>query len=156
MTTEEKKETVRRLINILNSGNLSHLDEICDEDMTYLANTEVAAPDREAYKGLLQISHEAFPDLETTLEEIFAEGDKVHMIYKLVGTHEGEYMGISPSNQKVEHVASSVLTVKNGKITEQHDFYDMLTFLKDLGAVSEEVRPDGEEWPTGETKLHAR
>ncbi len=137
MNTEESKETVRRLINILNSRNLSKLEEICDDNMVYLANTEVAAPDLETHKGLIQKSYESFPDLEFSIEELFAEGDKVHMIYKLVGTHEKEYMGIPASSNKVEHVASAVVTLKNGKIIEQHDFYDMLAFLKQLDAVSE-------------------
>ena len=156
MTTKENKEIVRRMINILNSRDLSNLEEICDEKFVYRANYEIAAQDLNTYKGLLQLSFESFPDLEFSLEDIFSEGDKVHMIYKMEGSHEGEYLGIPPSNNKIDHGASSVLTVKNGKITEQHDFYDMLTFLKDLGAVSEEVRPDGKEWPTGGTTLGAR
>jgi len=136
MPAEESKDTVRCLINILNTRDLSQLDQICDHQMVYRANFEVAAPDLETHKGLLQKSYASFPDLEFTIEELFAEGDKAHMIYKMVGTHKNEYMGIPASNNKVEHAGSSVVTLKDGKIIEQHDFYDTLAFLKQLGAIS--------------------
>ena len=156
MTTEESKETVRRFISILSSRDLSQLDEICDENMVYRVNTEAAATDLETHKGLVQKSFDSFPDVEFFIEEIFAEGDKVLMIYKMVGTHKSEYIGIPASNNKIEHTASAVVTLENGSIIEQHDFYDMLAFLMQLGAVSEEVRPGGKDWPVGGAKLRAQ
>ncbi len=137
MTKEESKETVRSFINILNSRDLLKLDDVCDDNMEYRVNTEVGARDLKTYKEVIQNSQNAFPDLEFIIEELIAEDNKVHMIYKLVGTHEGEYMGIKASKNKVELHVSAVLTIKNGKIIEQKEFYDSLTFLKQVDAVSD-------------------
>lgn len=143
MTTQESKETVRRLIEILNSHDLSRLDEICHDNMLYRLNTEVGASDLEAYKELIQNSYNSFPDLEFTIEELIAEGNKVHMIYKLIGTHKGKMVGthedekieIPASNNRIELAVSSLVILKQEKIIEQQEFYDSLTLMKQIDAV---------------------
>jgi steroid delta-isomerase-like uncharacterized protein len=153
MSVQGNKETVRGMINILNARDLSRLDEVCDENMVYRIGSEDGYQGLATYKELSQKMYEAFPDVELSIEQIMAEGDRVHMIYVITGTHEGEYLSIPPSHRKMVHPASSILALKNGKVVEQRDFYDMLHFLKQLGAVSDEVRPDGKEWPAGGAKL---
>lgn len=44
--------------------------------------------------------------------------------------------GFRPATIKIEHVASAVVTLKDGKVSEQHGFYDTHAFLKQLGAIS--------------------
>jgi steroid delta-isomerase-like uncharacterized protein len=153
MSIQENKATVRRMIDVLNSRELSRLDEVCDESMVYRTNAEDEYQGLDTYKELVQKSYEAVPDVEFSIEQMMAEGDKVHMIYVLIGTHQGEYLDIPPSHNKMVHPASSLLTLRDGKVVEQHDFYDMLHFLNQLGAVSDEVRPGGKEWPAGGAKL---
>lgn len=107
----------------------------------------------DGYKELITDYQEAFSDLEISLEEIIAEGDKVFILYRQTGTHTKEFMGIPASNNKMNLLIAGVVTFKNGKVVEEFDTFDTLEFLKQLGAVSEEVRPDGKEWPTGGAKL---
>ena len=45
---------------------------------------------------------EAFPDLEITIEEQIAEGDKVLTRFRTRGTHQGELWGIAPTGKEVE------------------------------------------------------
>ena len=90
-----------------------------------------------------------------SIKELMAEADKVHLIYEIAGTHEVESLGLPPSHNRIEHIASSLITIQDGKVVEQYDFYDWLDFLQQLDAASEELRPGGKEWPGG-AKLHSR
>ena len=45
---------------------------------------------------------EAFPDLEITIEEQIAEGDKVLTRFRTRGTHQGELWGIPPTGKEVD------------------------------------------------------
>ncbi len=156
MSVDNNKEIVRRLINILNSRDLSKMDEVCDQQMVYRTGSGDEYPGLDNYRQAIEASFEAFPDLEFSIEELLAEGAKVHMVYTMTGTHSGEYLGISPSHRSIVHRASSLITIDNSKVVEQVDYYDWLEFLRQLGAVSEEVRPGGDEWPAGGAVLRVR
>lgn len=156
MSIDENKEIVRRLINILNSGDLSRMNEVCDEDMVYRIGAGDEYPGLDNYRQAIEASYEGFPDMELSIEELMAEGAKVHMVYRITGTHSGEYLGIPPSDRSIVHQASSLITVEDGKVVEQVDYYDWLEFLKQLGAVSGEVNPGGEDWPSGGATLRAQ
>lgn len=153
MSTEKHRDTVRRLVDILDSGDLSRLDEVCHEDMTYRMNAADAYPGLDAFRQGIDTTHEVFPDLRVSLDELIVDGDRAHMTYTLAGTHEGEYMGIPPSGQRVEHRASALLVFEDGKVAEQTDYFDWLHFLDQLGAVAGDVRPGRPDWPTGGTTL---
>ena len=135
MGKEESKETVRSFIRLLNSRELSRLGEVCNDSMVYRLNNQMGAPDLESYKSLIQGSQDAFPDLEFVIEELLAEDNKVHMIYRLTGTHEGDYMGIKASQNKVDVVVSAVVTIENGKLAEQKEFHGTFSFMKQVDAV---------------------
>lgn len=155
MSIDENKEIVRRLLNILNSRDLSQMDEVCDQDMVYRTGAGDEYPGLDNYRQAIEASYEGFPDLEFSIEELMAEGTRVHMIFSMTGTHKGEYLGIPPSDRSIVHRASSLITIENDKVVEQVDYYDWLDFLKQLGAVSEEVKPGGKEWPAGGVTLRA-
>lgn len=153
MSIEENKETIRRFANVINSGDLSKLDDLCAEQFVYKSSAGEEYHGLEGAKDLMNSYREAFPDLEISLEEIVAEGNRVFSIYRQTGTHEGELMGIEPTNEKMDLKIAALATFENGKVVEQFDTYDSLELLKQLGVVSEEVRPGGRDWPTGETTL---
>lgn len=154
MTTEENMDILRRLANVINSGDLTGLDELVDDKIRYRTVDGREMHGLDEYKQLLSINLQAFPDFEVSIEEMAAVGNnKVFKIWKITGTHEGDYLGIPPTDRKVELLISTLDRFEGGKLVDQFDFFDNLTLLKQLGAVSEEVRPDGEEWPTGGAKL---
>lgn len=79
---------------------------------------------------------EAFPDLSVTVEDAVTQGDTVAMRVTLRGTHEGEFMGIEPTNKSFE-VQNMVFTrVSDGKITERWLQPDALGMFQQLGIVS--------------------
>src|SRR5918997_1476543 len=90
MSLEENKALVRREQGELwnHTGNLD-------------AAAELFAPDRvEDAKQQAASIRRGFPDLESTIEDLIAERDKVVAHWRAQATHQGEYMGIPPTGRK--------------------------------------------------------
>ena len=45
----------------------------------------------------------AFPDLHVAVEDLVAEGDRLVSRNVVTGTHQGEYMGLSPTGRSVAY-----------------------------------------------------
>jgi len=59
-----------------------------------------------------------FPDVQVELKALIAEGDYVVEFNDVVGTHEGEYAGITPTSRKVKWTETHIYRLENGKIVE--------------------------------------
>lgn len=94
----------------------------------------------EEYKEQITLFRSAFPDLEVTVEDIVAEGDRVVLRNRLTGTHEGEFMGIPPTGRKVESTGLVMGRIREGKAVEEWPQPDTLGLMQQLGV----VEPPGE------------
>ena len=79
---------------------------------------------REDLKGFATLIRQAFPDVHFTVLQEIAHGDKVVMTYEMTGTHEGEFVGMPPSGEKVTVKGVDIVTVANGKCTEHWGWDD--------------------------------
>ena len=149
MSVEQNKEAIRRLVNIFNAHDFSRMDEVCDESIVYRTSTGLRFEGLDAYREVMTQLHQGFPDFEYSLEQMVGEGDWIHWTYRYRGTHQGEFMDLPASGRKADYVVASVCRFDDGKLVDELDFYDGLTFLKQLGILSEEVKPGGEDWPSG-------
>ena len=88
MSVEENKALVRREQAELwnHTGNLDAAAELFAPDRVEDAKQEAASVRR------------GFPDLESTIEDLIAERDKVVAHWRAQATHQGEYMGIPPAS----------------------------------------------------------
>ncbi len=124
---EENKAIVRREQEELwnHTGNLDAVEEIFASDQADAARQEAADFRR------------GFPDVVSTIEEIVAEGDKVVARWRSRATHQGEYMGISPTGKEVEFTGISIYRIEEGKIAESWNSEDQLGLLRQIGGVPE-------------------
>lgn len=137
MSAEENKELIRRLFDRFRSHDTSSLEELCHSDMLYETPEFDTLKGVDAYRQVFEEATRSIPDLEPTLEEIVAEGDKVFAIHRVRGTLKGDYAGIPPTNEPMELLVSDVITIRDGKVAEHREFYDVLTILRQLDAVDE-------------------
>ena len=98
MSTEENKAVVRQEFEeIFNQGgNLDAAEEIYAPD--YVGH-EPTFGDIHGVEGAKQFAadfRQAFPDLQTTIEDMVAEGDKVVTRFSSRGTHQGEIEDLGP------------------------------------------------------------
>ena len=74
-----------------------------------------------------------FPDLSFTIEEVVAEGDKLTTRFSFTGTHQGEFMGIPATGNRVEVSGLIISLIKNGKFVEDREETDILGMMTQLG-----------------------
>jgi steroid delta-isomerase-like uncharacterized protein len=133
MSLEENKALVRREQAELwnHTGNLD-------------AAAELFAPDRvEDAKQEAANVRRGFPDLESTIEDLIAERDKVVAHWRAHATHQGEYMGIPPTGNRVDFRGISIYRIEGGKIAESWSVSDLLGMMQQLGAVREPGQDQG-------------
>ena len=136
MSTERNKTIARRFSEeLISKGNMAVADELLAEN--YINHNPVGnqQPGREGFKAALGGLRAAFPDLQETIEDIVAEGDKVVVRGVRRGTHKGQLMGIPASGKPVAATKTYILRVADGKITDAWLNWDMLSVLQKIGAV---------------------
>ncbi len=84
----------------------------------------------------------AFPDRADVIEDIIAEDDRVGMLWRLTGTHQGNLFGIPPTGRKIDIHEIGFFRLADGKITEAWFMADEMGLLKQLG-VQMPGRKDG-------------
>ena len=87
------------------------------------------------YLAIIGLMRGGFPDIQWTLEDIVAEGDKVAARFIMRGTHEGTFFGVPPTGKPIKVQAMNFYRLTNGQITEEHGQPDMLGLLQQIGAV---------------------
>lgn len=146
MSPEENKEIARRIFNIANNADLSSLNEVVAEDFVYRATNGDEYQGVDGLKDLIGEFHNAFPNnLEFSIEQMYAEGNKVTTIYRQMGTQTGELRGIAPANGEMNILVCAVGTFDSGKLVNQYEIFDTLELLKQLGAVAEDIEFVGEQ-----------
>jgi steroid delta-isomerase-like uncharacterized protein len=79
--------------------------------------------------------NKAFPDLRRNIVDMVAEGDKVAVSINVTGTYKGEFQGIPATGKHVSFTAMDILTIIDGKITEEWATADMMGLMQQIGAI---------------------
>ena len=140
MSTEENKAVVRREIEEIfnHTGNLDAAEEIYASN--YVGH-EPTFGDTHGPEGVKQFAayRQAFPDLQTTIEDQVAEGDKVVTRFRARGTHQGETEDFGPpTGNRIEVTGTTIEQFADGKIVEDWTNFDALGFMQQLGLVPEQ------------------
>jgi steroid delta-isomerase-like uncharacterized protein len=77
----------------------------------------------------------AFPDLRRNIVDMVAERDRVAVSMNVTGTYKGEFQGIPVTGKQVSFTAMDILTIIDGKITEEWATADMMGLMQQIGAI---------------------
>jgi steroid delta-isomerase-like uncharacterized protein len=92
--------------------------------------------DAQGHRYYAMAMQTAFPDLERTIEDLFAaEGDKVVLRWTARGTHEGDFNGLPPTGVTATSSGITIFRVEDGRIVEEWAESDMLGLLQQVGAI---------------------
>jgi predicted ester cyclase len=121
-------------------GNVAIVDEIFAPDTIFHPGVGTASHGTEAQKRGPTRWRTAFPDLRSTIEDIFAEGDKVIVRWTLGGTHRGNIeipsVGtIPPTGKQVSFAGMDIYHFRGGKIVEGWRHWSSLQLVQQLGVV---------------------
>ncbi len=116
----------------LNEHNLDAAFALVDDQLVDHVQPQGTPPGKQGMRRFYESLLKAFPDFRLTLEAISAEGDMLvlHGIYE--GTNSGSFMGMPPSGNPFKTYTVEVFRVKDGKIVERHQWYDIMTILRAL------------------------
>jgi len=135
MSIEENKNIVLRYQEIYNNNDLDRLTEVVSEDLL-TPNIMPGIPrGLEGAKAAHRIMLAGFPDYQTVIEDMLAEGEKVAARIKMIGTNTGEFMGIPATGKHVEFTGIYIARISNGKIVEHWGEEDSVSLLQQLGVL---------------------
>jgi steroid delta-isomerase-like uncharacterized protein len=119
---------------VWHQGDLERIEELFASDFVrHDPGREIRG--REENRQFIKGFRAAFPDVHFTVLDQIAEGDKVAVRYRLEATHLGDFQGMPPTRKQVAYSGILIYRVANGKIAEQWTEFDLLGFLKQLGAL---------------------
>jgi len=138
MSTESNKAVARRFLEeVFGQGKLAVADEIVALDYVNRGPGALPGlpPGPEGSKQLVMVYRNAFPDVQFTIDEQIAEGDKVMTRWTARGTHKGELAGIPPTGKSATVTGMGVDRIVNGKIVESWGVFDQFGMLQQLGVI---------------------
>ena len=137
MSAEKNKRVVRRLLDeVVNAGRTAILDQLVSPDFYDHDPLPGTSPDLEGLTQRFAIRAQAFPDLQATIVQLVAEGDKVALITSGKGTHLGEFMGLEPTGKQLVIPEAHVLRLAGGMIVERWGIIDVFSLLEQLGLIA--------------------
>jgi steroid delta-isomerase-like uncharacterized protein len=137
MSEETNKAIVKRYIEeIWNNGRLDLLEEFFAEDV--LEHNIPRIPGlsgRDSMKAIMAGARETLPDIQLTLHDLIAEGDKVVTRWSYQATHRGEFMGIPGTGKTLTTTGAAIYRLADARIVEIWNFPDNLSIMQQLGVL---------------------
>ena len=133
MSTDDNKALVQRFFDeVINQRNLAALDQLVSPSAV---NHTVPSGLPQGPSQFLSMHLNAFPDVQATVEELLADGDRVVARVSYRGTHQGAFRSISPTGKPISVMAINILRIVNGQIVEHWGLADRNSALQQLGVV---------------------
>lgn len=135
---ESNVAVVRRFFDeVINQGRLDVVDEIFAPEYVNHNTHPGQTPGPDGVRTLVTNVRTAFPDIQETVDDTVAAGDKVALRLTMRGTHTGRpFRGVEPSGKRVEVTGMAIVRVVDGKIPDGWFFFDRLAMYTQLGAVT--------------------
>lgn len=118
-TLDTNKALVRRwLEQVWNLRDSAAIETLAAEDFV-LHHFSMPTPiDRQTYAQFHPVFMAAFPDFQIVVDDLIAEGDRVTARLTQFATHQGDFLGIAPTGQRVTLPGIAIYRIAGGKIVE--------------------------------------
>lgn len=135
-TLETNKEVVRRVYaDVLNTGDFDRLERFVSAD--YAGGSAERGP--AAFAEPIRELRRAFPDIQWTLEDLVAEGDRVTARWTWRGTHSQPFRNFPPSHKQVTSHGMAIFQLANDGIVRSWIETDRLGFFQQIGVVPQDL-----------------
>jgi predicted ester cyclase len=137
MAPEGNKALVRRLLEEVRHGwSPAVMEEFFSPRYRRHLNPTAAPLTAEGQRHRASILRAAFPDARTTIEDMFAEGDRVAYRLTIRGTHRGVFRDIPPTGRHVTVSVTAIVRVEDNKVAEEWGGLDLFDLLQQLAPKS--------------------
>ena len=129
-------KTMRSVYERLNAGDIDGFGELIAEDFVEHEETPGLPPTKagvlEFFRGVMT----AFPDMEMTVEDLIASGDRAVARVKVTATHQGEFMGVPSTGKRVVVELIDIMRFDDSGLVNEHwGVMDSMSLMQQLGVV---------------------
>ncbi len=136
-TAAANKELVRRFYKeVYVNWNMAVADEVISPQFTSHDWPEGGPTGPKAFRDYYSAMRSAVADARYEVDDLVAEGDRVVVRWRLLGTHKGAFRGIAPSGQPITLKGIAIYRVEGGKLMERWVVSDLYGVLEESGALS--------------------
>src|ERR687890_181353 len=133
---EQNKQLVSQHFETLDQQDTERMDQLVSNTNYSLHFSGMPPMDWNGNKKeFLAPFNKAFPDLRRNIVDMVAEGDKVAVSINVTGTYKGEFQGIPATGKQVSFTAMDILTIIDGRVTEEWATADMMGLMQQIGAI---------------------
>jgi steroid delta-isomerase-like uncharacterized protein len=137
---DQNKDVMQRFYDeVLSNGELDRLPELCSEDVVDHEAPPGGPAGIEGVKVFVQMFRTGFPDLRATVEDMVSEGDRAAARVRFTGTHEGEFMGVPATGNRIDIETIDIIRVADGKCVEHWGVTDNMGLMQQIGAIPQEA-----------------
>jgi len=139
-TAEEQQNlsSVKRIYaEFINEGNEAVFDELVDANVIENEEAPGFEPNFEGVKQFFRMFRGAFPDLHFQVDELIAADDKIVAQVTITGTHQGTFMNMPPTGNKISYKGIDIFRLVDGKVVEHWGIGDNAKMMQQLGVVPE-------------------
>lgn len=138
MTAEENIRMLRRSIQAVNDRDLSIASQLIAPGFVRhdLSGAFGEIKGLKEVTNCIQLVLKALPDAQVKVEDIFATEKRAALRITISGTHQGEFLGTAPTENKVELNQINLYRFEEGKIAETWQLMDIAGFMRQIGALT--------------------
>lgn len=131
------EQFVREGFGHLNQRNLDAFFALYSDDLRNPSLATLGLPtNKDGFKTFVSGFYGAFSEPQFAPQRIVCDGDKTMFRWIFSGKHTGDFNGVKPTGKQVQIDCFTTFRLgPDGKVIEQHDLGDMLTLLRQLGAI---------------------
>lgn len=133
--SEQNKIVIRRAFEeVYNQGKLDVVDDLVSGDfVAHTSSEDIHGP--AGMKQFVASLRDAFPDLQVTIDDQVADGDKVVTRWTARGNHTGTFRGIPPTGRQGTMTGIDIDRIVGGKAVECWTTANELGLLQQLGVI---------------------
>jgi steroid delta-isomerase-like uncharacterized protein len=128
--------TMRSAYERIGAGDLAGFGELVADDFVEHDEVPGVPPTKQGTLDYFRMLLTAFPDMRMDVEDLIANEDKTVARVKATATHQGEFMGVPPTGNRVEVQLIDIMRFNDaGLVCEHWGVVDMLSLMQQLGVV---------------------
>ncbi len=116
--------------------NMARADEVLSPRFTSHDWPEGGPTGPKAFRDYYAAIRSAVPDARYEVDDLIAEGDRVVVRWRMVGTHKGAFLGIAPTGRPIVLKGIAIYRVEGGKLMERWVVSDVYGALEEIQAPS--------------------
>ena len=136
--SQKNKELLKHVYTeVFVNWNKELIEEVIDPDFRSHDWPEDSRTGADGFWDFYNPVLKSYPDAHYVVHDLIAEGDRVTVYWTIIGTQQGEFMGMPPTNKEISMDGIAIYRVENNKLKERWVVYDLFSMVEQVKAGSQ-------------------